>query len=220
MRLCFKYEKISSTVLWSLKKEKQMTWALYLEAPLFASFWRHWVFTALPECSPAVVSGAALRWDARAPHCGGLACCGAWAPRCGGLSCCGARAPLCGGLACCGARAPLCGGLLAVAGSPAVERGLLCGGLACCGARAEGTRALGTAERRLSSCSASAGGFLTTVPPWKSPEVLFKPLYQGRKLSRAQQFHCFKGTKTTAERQNGCSLQERVVGRKKPEKSL
>ena len=96
-----------------------------------------------------------------------------WLQRVGATLCCGARASHCGGFACCGARA--------VGARTSV---VVACGLCNCGSWA--------LERRLSSCGAPAlllcgmwdlpgpgiepvspalaGGFLTTLPPGKSPE--------------------------------------------------
>ena len=104
----------------------------------------------------------------------------------GATLCCGARAAHCGGFSCCRARA------LGVQASVVVARGL-----SSCG--------LWALERRLSSCGAralllhsmwdlpgpgiepvspaSAGGFLTTVPPGKSLYHLIFELFKGTEHS-------------------------------------
>ena len=117
----------------------------------FIYFWLCWVFVAACGLSLVVASG-------------GYSCCCAQASHCGGFSCCGARAL--------GTRASV----------------VVAHGLSSCGSRA--------LERRLSSCGAwaqllrgmwdlpgpglepvspaLAGRFLTTVPPGKSLQSIFK----------------------------------------------
>ena len=73
---------------------------------LFIYFWLHWVFVAV--CGLPLVearAGTTLHFDARASHCGGFSCCGAWALGTQasvvvayGLSSCGARAQLLHGM--------------------------------------------------------------------------------------------------------------------------
>ena len=46
---------------------------------LFIYFWLHWVFVAVHGLSRVVSSGATLCCCARASHCSGFSCCGAWA---------------------------------------------------------------------------------------------------------------------------------------------
>ena len=46
---------------------------------LFIYFWLHWVSVAARGLSLVAASGAILRCSARASHCSGFSCCGAWA---------------------------------------------------------------------------------------------------------------------------------------------
>ena len=66
---------------------------------LFIYFWLHWVSVAARGLSLVAASGAILRCGARASHCSGFSCCGAWALGTQasvvvvrGLSSCGSRA--------------------------------------------------------------------------------------------------------------------------------
>ena len=66
---------------------------------LFIYFWLHWVSVAARGLSLVAASGAILRCSARASHCSGFSCCGAWALGTQasvvvvrGLSSCGSRA--------------------------------------------------------------------------------------------------------------------------------
>ena len=96
-------------------------------------------------------AGATLRCGARASHCGGLSCCGAWAL--------GAWAPAVVALG------------LSICGSWALERRL-----SSCGARAQLCRGMwdppGPGPEPMSP--ALAGGLPTTVPPGKPCKLPFK----------------------------------------------
>ena len=55
-------------------------------------FWLHWLFVATHGLSLVVAAGATLHSSARASHCSGFSCCGAWALGHAGFSSCGTRA--------------------------------------------------------------------------------------------------------------------------------
>ena len=76
---------------------------------MYFFFWLRWVFVAAHRLSLVVVSGATPRCSARASHCCGLSCCGAWALGAQasvvaalGLSSCGTQALQRAGFSSCG----------------------------------------------------------------------------------------------------------------------
>ena len=51
----------------------------FLKFILFIYFWLWWVFVAVRRLSLVVANGGYSSCGARASHCGGFSCCGAWA---------------------------------------------------------------------------------------------------------------------------------------------